>query len=124
MDTRTQITNAIDEITKAGDKLTISSVAKKCCVSHSLIYNRYPDLKEKIKELGAEQKLRKKGEADADLITNLMDKNKKLKAKLATETSNTDDAAFKKLLVHTQEIYSMYDQLLEERNRLAQRLAS
>ncbi|REG50736.1 hypothetical protein B0G80_7189 [Paraburkholderia sp. BL6669N2] len=35
--------------------ISIHAVAARCGVSHSLIYNRYPDLKERIKEFKATQ---------------------------------------------------------------------
>ena len=60
MNTRTKIVETINQMLEAGESISIHSVAEKCGVSHSLIYNRYPDLKERIKDLKATQKEKQK----------------------------------------------------------------
>ncbi|TXT28171.1 MAG: hypothetical protein FD131_3304 [Rhodocyclaceae bacterium] len=122
MDTREQIEQAIKQMLDAGESISISAVAEKCDVSHSLIYNRYPDLKEKIKELKSGQKARQKTESDEALISTLLAKNKALQEKVKSETSGQAEEAFKSMLSHVQQVYSMYDQLLDDRNKLAERL--
>jgi len=123
MDTRTQLVKAIESMLHAGEKITISSVAAKCEVSHSLIYNRYPDLKEWIKDIRKDQIAKQKAEGDENLINTLLARNKTLKLKIKAESSGQEKAAFRSMLVHIQQIYSMYDQLLEDRNNLASRLS-
>jgi AcrR family transcriptional regulator len=39
----------------AGERLNIHAVAQRCGVSHSLVYSRYPDIKERIEELKQSQ---------------------------------------------------------------------
>lgn len=122
MDTREQIEQAIKQILETGGNISISAVAENCGVSHSLIYNRYPDLKEKIKELKSAQKARQKTDSDEALISTLLAKNKALQEKVKAENSGQAEDAFKSMLSHVQQVYSMYDQLLDDRNKLAERL--
>lgn len=122
MDTREQIEQAIQQMMEAGESISINAVAEKCDVSHSLIYNRYPDLKEKIKELKVSQKARQKSDNDEALISSLLAKNKALREQIKSENSGQAEEAFKSVLTHVQQVYSMYDQLLDDRNKLAERL--
>jgi AcrR family transcriptional regulator len=122
LDTRSQIIQALEKMVATGENINISAVAAKCGVSHSLIYNRYPDLKERIKELKAAHKARQKVANDKELIDTLLAKNKALKDRVKEDRSGQAEDNFKRMLVHVQQVYSMYDQLLEERNRLAERL--
>lgn len=122
MDTREQIEQAIQQMMEAGESISINAVAEKCGVSHSLIYNRYPDLKEKIKELKVSQKARQKSDNDEALISSLLAKNKALQEQIKSENSGQAEEAFKSVLTHVQQVYSMYDQLLDDRNKLAERL--
>lgn len=121
VDTRTKIEKAIESAQSANEKISIHSIAEKCGVSHSLIYNRYPDLKEKIKHLKLTQKAAQLEQTEQELIEKLREKNKSLRAQI--EKSKTkSDPGIKVMLTHIQELYSMYDQMLEERNKLAKRL--
>jgi len=122
MDTREQIEQAIQQMQEAGESISINAVAAKCGISHSLIYNRYPDLSVKIKELKAGQKARQKSESDEALIASLLAKNKALQEKIKSDNSGQAEEAFKSVLSHVQQVYSMYDQLLDDRNKLAERL--
>lgn len=123
MSTRQSIINAIDETIASGGTISIKAVATKIGVSHSLIYNRYPDLKEKIKELKAIQKAEKQASSDRETIASLLGKNNILKQRLEFAKANDDPETIKTLLVHIQQLYSMYDSLLEERNTFAEKLA-
>jgi AcrR family transcriptional regulator len=123
MGTRDKIINAIEEMLAANESVSISAVAAKCGVSHALIHNRYPDLKERIKELKGAQREKRKVADDQELIANLLAKNKALRKQVKGEDRTQETAAFKALLAHVHEVYSMYDSLLEERNRLAKKLA-
>lgn len=124
MDTRTRIIEAIRGMREADESISIHAVAARCGVSHSLIYNRYPDLKEKIKELKTTQKQQRKAEDDQALIARLMSEKNALHAKVKRGKEAMTKDSFKELLTHVQEVYSMYDGLLQERNRLAGKLAS
>ncbi|WP_250478279.1 DUF6262 family protein [Caballeronia sp. INML1] len=124
MDTRARIIAAIREMREAGESISIHAVAARCGVSHSLIYNRYPDLKENIKELKTAQKQQRKADDDQALIARLMSETKALQTKAKAAKQADAKETFKSLLAHVQEVYSMYDGLLEERNRLAVKLAS
>jgi AcrR family transcriptional regulator len=121
--TRDQLLQAIDQLVNSGGNISISAVAAICGVSHSLIYNRYPDLKERIKELKRAQKDRQKTATDQQLIDNLLAKNKVLLKKLEAQDTRHEEREFSQLLAHLQQVYSMYDQLLEDRNRLVERLS-
>ncbi len=122
MGTREMISKTIDEMLERGDKLNIYAVAERCGISHSLIYNRYPDLKERIKDLKKVQRAKADAKGDAALITKLLDKNKSLEAKVNAEDSAKYEAVIAGLVAHLHQVYAMYDQLLEDRNKLAERL--
>lgn len=122
MDTRERISKIIDDMLERGEKLNVYAVAERCGVSHSLIYNRYPDLKERIKDLKREQRARANAEGDAQLISKLLTKNKSLVAQIKSQDSKHYEAAIAGLVSHLHEVYAMYDQLLDDRNRLAERL--
>jgi len=120
--TRDKIIKAIGEIWAANEKMGIHAVAKKCDVSHSLIYNRYPDLKERIKELKSKQQAKIRAASDQELLEKLLADNKALKARVKAAASDQDAESFKALLSHLTEVYKMYDELLADRNSLAERL--
>jgi AcrR family transcriptional regulator len=123
MDSRSQFLGAIEDMLAAGERLSIHAVARRCGVSHSLIYNRYPDIKERIKELQQSQSIAKKAAEDQELISKLLARNKALKRRSQTKSDEERKEAFKALLVHVQQLYSMYDELREDRNRLADQLS-
>ena len=56
MSTREQLLSCVKEFEQNNEPITITNVANKCGVSHSLIYNRHPDIKEMINNLKREQK--------------------------------------------------------------------
>ena len=123
MSTRESIIKSIDEILASGEAISIKAVATKSGVSHSLIYNRYPDLKEKIKELKSAQKADKQAFSDRETIATLTSRNEKLKQRLEVAKKSDDPETIRTLLTHIQQLYSMYDVLLEDRNKFAERLA-
>ena len=49
-DTRKTLIDSLHELILEGKKISIKSVAEKAGLSHSIIYNRYPELKCIIKE--------------------------------------------------------------------------
>jgi AcrR family transcriptional regulator len=124
MDTRDKILKMIEKMLTENECINIHAVAEKCGVSHSLIYNRYPDIKERIKELKKIQQERKKAADDEALIGNLLAKNKVLRERVRGDDRVQEATAFKTLLAHVQEVYSMYDGLLDDRNRLAAKVVT
>jgi AcrR family transcriptional regulator len=123
MDTmRDKIIKVIEGMWAANEKMSIHSVAHKCDVSHSLIYNRYPDLKERIKELKAKQQVKIQAANEQKIIEKLIAQNKALKTNLKAAKSDEDDKSFKALLAHITEVYRMYDELRVDRDSLAERL--
>ncbi len=122
MDTRALISKTIEDMAQQGDKLSIHAVAKRCGISHSLIYNRYPDLKEHIKALKKQQRARASADSDAAVISKLVAKNQALTAKIDAENPAQYRAVIDGLVAHLHEVYAMYDQLLDDRNKLAARL--
>lgn len=123
LETRAKIVQVLEQMIAAGEDVSISAVAARSGVSHSLIYNRYPDLKERIKELKVRQKAHQKAENDQEVIAKLIAKNKALQERVKSDNTGQAEASFRQLLVHVQQVYSMYDQLLDERNKLAERLS-
>lgn len=112
-DTRKTLIDSLHELILEGKKISIKSVAEKAGLSHSIIYNRYPELKCIIKEeqqRQADQLQRNKERNELEKLKNkLLSANKKSK-KLEQTQINEVPA----LLAHIQQVYSMYDQLAEE----------
>ena len=112
-DTRKTLIDSLHELILEGKKISIKSVAEKAGLSHSIIYNRYPELKCIIKEeqqKQADQLQRNKERNELEKLKNkLLSANKKSK-KLEQTQINEVPA----LLAHIQQVYSMYDQLAEE----------
>ena len=82
------------------------------------------ELEERIKELKEAQREEKKVTDDETTIANLLAQNKVLRGRLKGEDRAQEPVAFKALLAHVQEVYSMYDSLLDERNRLAAKVSA
>ena len=112
-DTRKTLIDSLHELILEGKKISIKSVAEKAGLSHSIIYNRYPELKCIIKEeqqKQADQLQKNKERNELEKLKNkLLSANKKSK-KLEQTQINEIPA----LLAHIQQVYSMYDQLAEE----------
>jgi predicted Holliday junction resolvase-like endonuclease len=100
----------------------ISKVAEQCGVSHSLIYNRHPDIKEMINNLKKKQKKQKIVDQEKNKTEKLLKMNQHLKKKLSEHKGREDKEMVSVLMAHIHELYSMYDSLLEERNAFAQQL--
>lgn len=122
--TKVMIESVIEQMIRTGEKINVSSVAKRAGVSNSLIYNRYPELKVKI------EGVKNKQSAKQNTIKSTTDVES-LKKKLATAKKKQDEAievahSYQKqndeLWEHIQQVYSMYDQILAERNSFAERL--
>lgn len=122
MSTREQLLFCVREFEQSNEPITIKKVADKCGISHSLIYNRHPDIKEMINNLKKKQKEQKLVEQQKDQTENLLKRNKNLERKLAEAKGKDDTETISVLMAHIQELYSMYDSLLEERNVFAQRI--
>jgi Ni,Fe-hydrogenase I small subunit len=122
MSTREQLLSCVKEFKQKNEPITITKVADKCGVSHSLIYNRHPDIAEMIKKLKKHQKEQTLIEQQKDQTEKLLKRNEKLESKLFEANKNDDKETIAMLITHIQELYSMYDSLLEERNAFANRL--
>lgn len=122
METRELLLSILKQLIKSGEKITVSIVAEKANVSHSLIYNHYPDVLQIIKDAKKQQTSEKDKKTDSQVILKLRKENGVLKKQLS-EIEQDDNAKTIELLTsHIQELYSMYDSLLEERNSFAERL--
>ena len=112
-DTRKTLIDSLHELILEGKKISIKSVAEKAGLSHSIIYNRYPELKCIIKEeqqKQADQLQRNKERNELEKLKNkLLSANKKSKNLEQTQINEIPA-----LLAHIQQVYSMYDQLAEE----------
>ncbi|MEH6479436.1 MULTISPECIES: DUF6262 family protein [Pseudoalteromonas] len=122
MPTRELLLSCVREFKQSNERITIKKVADKCGVSHSLIYNRHPDIKEMINNLKKEQKKQELVEQQKSQTEVLLRRNENLKNKLFQAKKNDDKETITMLMIHIQELYSMYDSLLEERNAFANRL--
>ena len=122
MPTREQLLSCVKEFKQNNDPITIKKVADKCGISHSLIYNRHPDIAEMITKLKKHQKEQAIIELQKDQTDKLLKRNENLERKLSEAKKNDDKETIAMLITHIQELYSMYDSLLEERNAFANRL--
>ena len=112
-DTRKTLIDSLHELILEGKKISIKSVAEKAGLSHSIIYNRYPELKCIIKEeqqKQADQLQKNKERNELEKLKNKLLSAKKKSKKLEQTQINEIPA----LLAHIQQVYSMYDQLAEE----------
>ncbi len=122
MPTREQLLSCVKEFKQNNDPITITKVADKCGISNSLIYNRHPDIKDMINKLKKKQKEQALVEQQKDQTEKLLKRNENLERKLSQAKKNDDKETIAMLMAHIQELYSMYDSLLEERNAFANRL--
>lgn len=111
--TRKILIESLYELIGEGKKVSIKSVADRAGLSHSIIYNRYPDLKCIIKDEQTKQSerlQRDKDRAEIEKLKNIISSTKRKTQKLQQEQASEVPA----LLAHIQQVYSMYDQLAEE----------
>lgn len=122
--TKSQLDAIISEMIASGEKVNVSRVAQKAGVSNALIYNRYPELKLKIQQAKLNQTQRTKQIESTTEIEKLKSilaksKNKQEEAELMVQSYQQQN---NELWEHIQQVYSMYDQVLAERNEFAERL--
>ncbi len=85
-DTRKTLIDSLHELILEGKKISIKSVAEKAGLSHSIIYNRYPELKCIIKEEQQKQADQLQKNKERNELEKL--KNKLLSAKKSRKNSN------------------------------------
>ncbi|CAK2397413.1 TetR family transcriptional regulator [Vibrio crassostreae] len=122
MSTRDKLKQALSSLLDERVPITVSAVAKRCGVSHSLIYNNHPDIKDDIKRAKNRQKEEQQAEINRTENEKLVKKVSALEAILKKRKSRDDQETINILIAHITEIYSMYDALLKERNDYAERL--
>lgn len=124
MDTKGQLEAIIHQMIASGEKVNVSRVAQKAGVSNALIYNRYPELKLKIQQAKQGQTQKANHIASTTEIERL--KGMLVKARQKQEEAECRSQAIQnqndQLWEHIQQVYSMYDQMLAERNDFAERL--
>lgn len=124
METRQQLEAIVTEMIASGEKINVSRVAAKAGVSNALIYNRYPELKVRIQTAKETQQSRKQQVEATTEVEKL--KSQLAKAKQRKEEAELMACSYQKqneqLWEHIQQVYSMYDQVLAERNDFAERL--
>lgn len=119
-----QIDNILIDMMKKKEKINVSQVAKRLDKSNSSIYKFYPH---KINDIQTAQK-RQKFKAESITLGTEVEKLKKEIIEL--KESKAESQSFVKsykdqnetLWEHIQQVYSMYDEMLAERNGFAERL--
>ncbi len=123
-DTKILIEKVFNEMVENNEKVNISQVASKANVSHSLIYNRYPDLAFKINQFKEMQKNKKAGIKASQDVEHF--KKQITHLKTSTEGYKKVSESYRlqneQLWEHIQQVYGMYDEILAERNEFAERL--
>ena len=118
------IDKTLTEMASNNEKINVSQVAKRLGISNSAIYKFYP---EKVFEIQTAQ-LRQKNKVES---ISLGTENEKMKKEIALlKKSNQEYQSLASeckiqnasLWEHIQQVYNMYDQILAERNRFAERL--
>lgn len=124
LDTKQQLEAIITDMITTGEKINVSRVAARAGVSNALIYNRYPELKVRI-QAAKEKQLSQVQQIETTTELEKV-KSKFDKAKQKQSDAETLVDSYKRqndeLWEHIQQVYSMYDQLLAERNEFAERL--
>ncbi len=119
-----RIDTALSEMAANGEKINVSQVAKRLGISNSAIYKFNP---EKISDIQAAQN-RQRNKAES---ISLGTENEKLKKEIESlkasngqykTLANDYKAQNESLWEHIQQVYSMYDEMLGERNSFAERL--
>jgi len=122
-DTKQMLMDALNNLIVINNKISVKAVADKAGLSHSVIYNRYPDLLIIIKKAQQDQASKKASEEAQYTIDQLKARLKTTQKKVISQKC-TNDINIPTLLAVLQQVYSMYDQILEERNELAKELTS
>ncbi len=123
-ETKQQLETIVTEMIATGEKINVSRVATKAGVSNALIYNRYPELKVRIQAAKETQQSRKEQievTTEVEKLKSKLDKAKK-KQEEAERMACSYQKQNEQLWEHIQQVYSMYDQVLAERNDFAERL--
>lgn len=120
--TKELLCRSLRELQAQGKKISIKAVADNTGLSHSVIYNRHPELKAIIKLAQKEQaELEDRRDANEE-IEKLRIKLKAAKRK-SQQSSEENAETIPNLLAHLQQVYSMYDQLLEEKSDCVRELS-
>lgn len=124
LDTKQQLEAIITDMITTGEKINVSRVAARAGVSNALIYNRYPEIKVRIqaaKEKQLSQVQQIETTTELEKVKSKFDKAKQKQsdAEMLVDSYKRQND---ELWEHIQQVYSMYDQLLAERNEFAERL--
>lgn len=123
-ETRTLIETTLADMVTTGDKVNVSTVAKRVGINHSYIHNDYPDLKRKIDIAKDKQQAEKKRISDNKLISSQKKKLSALKKQSQNEESNAVEHKQSEslLLAQMMETYRLCDDLRQENEDLKNRL--
>ena len=122
--TKALIRETLSRMLADDQKINISKVAEKSGVSHSLIYNRYPDLAYEINQAKERQKNKRSSIEASQEVQILKSQINNLKQSVADykKVAQSYREQNEELWEHIQQVYGMYDQVLAERNGFAERL--
>lgn len=118
--TRQNILDALHELIDREQKVSIKAVANHAGLSHSVIYNRYPDLKCIIRDAQLKQAEHRDRNEERDKLLKLKHQLDSIKRK--SQRTADDKKQLPALLAHIQQVYSMYDQLTEDHAQALKRL--
>ena len=122
--TKAIVRQALSKMLADDEKINISQVAAKSGVSHSLIYNRYPDLAYEINQAKERQKNKRHSIEASQEVEMLKQQVTNLKQSVVDyeQVAKSYREQNEELWEHIQQVYGMYDQVLAERNGFAERL--
>lgn len=118
------IDQLLDEMTLNNEKINVSRVAKKLNLSHSAIYKLYPEKLHAIKQAQERQKNKMQSIDSGQEIEKLKKQITEMKQDVADHKKISEEYKHQneQLWSHIQEVYGMYDEMLAERNALAEKL--
>ncbi|MDU0112294.1 hypothetical protein RT723_04630 [Psychrosphaera aquimarina] len=122
MNTREKLLTCVKKFEESNIPISISKVAGEVGISHSHISNNHPDIRDDIIRIKKEQKIQILIEKKNNKTEKLIKHNETLARKLSLAKDKQADKTIATLMAHIQELYSMYDSLLEERNSFAERI--
>lgn len=121
-ETRKLIEEALADMLMAGDKVNVSTVAKRIGVNHSYIHNDFPDLKLKIDNAKINQRAEFKIISDSKVIERQKKQISSLKKKTRNAENGSVDTSLEAVYSKMMEMYRLHDSVRKENEDIKNRL--
>ncbi|WDO00281.1 hypothetical protein C3Y05_011310 [Aeromonas allosaccharophila] len=121
-ETRKLIEAALADMVKNGDKVNVSTVARRIGINHSYIHNDFPDLKLKIDNAKIIQRAERNKISDSKVIERQKKQISSLKYKTRNADSHSADASLEAIYIKMMEVYRLHDSVRKENEDIKNRL--